>query len=94
MPWNTKKEAIDLTRRNLERFHLSGVHLLEGRAEDRLQELPFLDRVFIGGSGGELKDILCQLAPRLKPESRIVVTAVTLETIAEAKEGLQKEPYD
>lgn len=44
-----KKEAIDLTRRNLERFHLSGVHLLEGRAEDRLQELPFLDRVLLAG---------------------------------------------
>ncbi|RQD67607.1 MAG: precorrin-6Y C5,15-methyltransferase (decarboxylating) subunit CbiT [Tindallia sp. MSAO_Bac2] len=88
-----KKEALEVTRRNLERFRLTGVNLMEVRAEDRLQQLPALDRVFIGGSGGALEDILCQLTPKLKPDSRIVMTAVTLETIAQAKVLLQQEPF-
>ena len=88
-----KKEALEVTRRNLERFRLTGVNLMEGRAEDRLQQLPPLDRVFIGGSGGALEDILCQLTPKLKPDSRILITAVTLETIAQARVLLQQEPF-
>jgi precorrin-6Y C5,15-methyltransferase (decarboxylating) len=45
--------------------------------------LPAPDAVFIGGSGGKLSEILEELL-RMNPAVRLVISAVTLETLAEA----------
>jgi precorrin-6Y C5,15-methyltransferase (decarboxylating) len=54
-----------------------------------IPELPVPDAVFIGGSGGELEEVLQYLAG-LKMQIRVVITAVTVETIAECSEYLGK----
>ena len=50
--------------------------------------LPDPDRVFVGGGGQNLEDILAAALPRLKPGGRIVVTATLLETLERARAAL------
>ena len=50
-----------------------------------MKDLPAPTHVFVGGSSGNLKDIVaCVLAKN--PEVRIIVNSVTLETISEVLE--------
>lgn len=78
-----KPEAVALLRANRDRFGLTNLHIVEGTAPAALEDLPAPDRVFLGGTGGCMEDIL-RLAVQKNPAVRAVVTAVTLETIAEA----------
>jgi precorrin-6Y C5,15-methyltransferase (decarboxylating) len=45
--------------------------------------LPDPNAVFVGGSGGNLREILSVAAARLKAGGRIVVNAITLDTLHE-----------
>lgn len=79
-----KKEAADLIRRNVESAGLGNVTVIEGNAEEVLPALPRPDCVFIGGSGGKLKEIMEIL--RAKGSGiRCVITAVSMETISEVQ---------
>ena len=83
-------EGVDLIRQNRDNFSLNNLEIIHGQAPQTLYELPGPDRVFIGGSGGQFKDILYYLSDRLKPGGRIIITAVTLETPGRAVEILQE----
>ncbi len=77
-----KAEGIGLVTRNAERFGLSNIHPIEGRAPEALLALPAPDAAFIGGSEGSLRGILALLLEK-NPKVRVVLTAVTMETVAE-----------
>ena len=78
-----KPEAVALLEENKTKFGLTNLHIVEGMAPEALADLPAPDRVFLGGTSGNMEAILC-LALEKNPEVRVVVTAVTLETIGEA----------
>ena len=80
-------EACGLIRQNRERFGAWNLTVVPGRAPEALAELPAPDAVFVGGSGGELADILTAAMER-NPAARICVSAVTLETLAAATAAL------
>jgi len=77
------EEALGLIRRNAEKFGARNLTVVEGRAPEALVDLPVPDRAFIGGSKGNLAGILELLADK-NPRIRVVVNAITLETLAEA----------
>ena len=54
--------------------------IYEGEAPAALSELPAPDAVFIGGSSGELEDIL-KIVYEKNAQARVVITAVTYETL-------------
>ena len=81
------EEAVELIRRNRDKFGTDNLVVYRGNAIDCLEGLPDPDRVFIGGSTGQMKEILDHIAAR-PGKIRLVVTAVTIETIAEAAELL------
>jgi precorrin-6Y C5,15-methyltransferase (decarboxylating) len=75
-------EGCALIRENARTFGTSNVHLVSGTAPEALANLPVPDRIFVGGSAGALRFILrCGLQKNSKV--RIVVTAVSLETLTE-----------
>ena len=78
------EEALRLTRINVDSFGLTNVVYLAGEAPGALAGLPPADRIFIGGSGGNLKEVLHQSLSQLKPKGIIVINAVTLDTLWEA----------
>ena len=80
-------------RDNLKKFVARNVMLIEAYAPEGLEELPDPDRVFIGGSGGMLDEIIDAVARRLKPDGRIVLNAVTLDTLTKAVEFLEDHGY-
>ena len=69
------------------------VKLVEAYAPDGLEDLPDPDRVFIGGSGGMLEEIIEAVDRRLKPEGLIVLNAVTLDTLTKSVEFLEDHGY-
>ena len=74
--------AVALTKENLSRFSCDNVTVQEGSFPDT--PLPPPDKVFLGGTGGKLTTIL-ETIHAANPAARIVLTAVTLETLAAAQ---------
>ncbi len=77
-----KKEALQLIEQNKKQFDLSNIQLVQGEAPEVLNDLPIPTHAFIGGSGGNLKEIL-QVLYQKNPASRVVINAITLETVGE-----------
>lgn len=69
------------------RVDLTAVH---GRAPKGLDAFADPDAIFIGGSGGEMQELLELCAARLKPNGRIVLNAATIETLYEADQTFAK----
>lgn len=87
------EECLQFIRENLQKFSTRNVSLVEGGAPDCLEELPDPDRVFIGGSGGRLWDILDAVDQRLATDGRIVLNAITLDTLTSANEYFGNTGY-
>jgi precorrin-6Y C5,15-methyltransferase (decarboxylating) len=87
------EECRQFIKENLERFNARNVTLIEGDAPDCLEELPDPDRIFIGGSGGRLWDILDTADQRLASGGRIVMNAITLDTLTAANEFFGNAGY-
>lgn len=75
-------EGLELIKANSIAFKLDNIIIVEGEAPEALGGLPAPDRVLIGGSGGRLEEILKIIKKTIRPGGRIVVNAVTLETIS------------
>ena len=80
-----KDNAVALTQKNKEKFGLMNLEVIHGKAPDALVDLPAPTHAFIGGSSGSMKGIIDCLLEK-NPNVRIVVNAVTLETISELTE--------
>ncbi|ARU61494.1 cobalamin biosynthesis protein CbiE [Tumebacillus avium] len=80
-----EKNEPDLqnARENAQKFR-ADITFVHGKAPEGLQNWPDPDAVFIGGSGGEMADLLKLCAERLRPNGRIVLNAATIETLYEA----------
>ena len=78
-----KPEACALIERNKRHLRVSNVTVVEGAAPEALSDLPSPTHVFIGGSGGNLREIM-EAALSKNPAVRIVLNTVTAETFAEA----------
>jgi len=79
---------------NVKRFRCPEIQPILGRAMEVLDRLPDPDRVFIGGSGGDLHEILSVVANRLSSGGRVVQTAVTLDTLDDARSFWSGRPFE
>ena len=86
-------EGISLIRQNREKSGTWNLKAVEGTAPQALSGLPTPDKAFIGGSSGNLKEILILLQEK-NPEVRVVLTAITLETVGKALKALAELPFD
>ncbi len=77
-------EDVEIVRANVAKFGVPHVTVLHAWAPERLGELPDPDAVFVGGSGGKGAEILSVATARLRPSGRIVVNAITVDTLHEA----------
>ena len=85
-------EACGLILENAARFGAGNLTLVQGEAPAALGDLPAPDGVFVGGSGGSLEDIL-KTALEKNPRVRVVVAAVTLETLSRGAALLDALPF-
>ena len=68
-----------LIQQNSQRFQVDNVVSIHGSAPEILPSLPNPDRIFIGGSGGNLMQILDFCQTRLPPDCPLVLAFATLE---------------
>lgn len=85
-----KAEGQANIRDNIARFNRYGIQLIAGEAPEILHGLPGPDRIFIGGSGGNLPEIISYCAKRLVTGGILVASAV-LQTTAEQSPVLMRE---
>ncbi len=75
--------SCGLIKMNCSQLKVSGVRIIEGEAPDALLDLPRPHRIIIGGTGGKSREIFELARDRLLPGGRVVVNAVTLDTLQE-----------
>lgn len=75
-------EGISLITENAKHFGVENMTVVEGTAPAAMEGLPALDVALIGGSGRNLADILDIIGERLRPAGRIVINAITMQTVA------------
>ena len=66
--------------------------MVPGCAPEPCQGLPAPTHVFIGGSGGNLRQIVALILQK-NPHARILATAITLESIAELTDCMKAFPF-
>lgn len=71
--------GTQLIHQNCQYFQVNNVHIVLGEAPAVLNNLPDPHRIFIGGSGGHLQEILNYCQTRLDPSGVIVLSLATLE---------------
>ena len=86
-----KDAAVELLHKNKQHFGADNLTIVEGLAPDALEELPVPTHAFIGGSSGNLDEIVGLLLKK-NPGIRIVINAITLETVQEALDVMKKYP--
>jgi precorrin-6Y C5,15-methyltransferase (decarboxylating) len=74
------QEQLAHIKTNSSRYLAGNIKVVVGKAPTELFSLPDPDRVFIGGSGGQLKEIINECSERLVPGGRIVVNGVIAAT--------------
>ena len=83
-------KAIELTNKNLEKFGISNVSVILANAKEKISELPEADAIFIGGTGGDTKDIVEMSQEKLKSGGRIVIGIILIETLFSVLQALDK----
>lgn len=84
-----KPEAVKLLEQNRRKFRTDGIQIIEGEAPEALRELEPPTHVFIGGSSGNLLEIL-RIVLDKNPAARIVINAISLETVGEAMDAIEE----
>lgn len=75
-------DAVELLKKNQAAFHVENLTVVSGTAPEACRDLPAPTHAFIGGSAGNLRDIVSMLLAK-NPHVRIVATAISLESVAE-----------
>ncbi|WP_026507461.1 precorrin-6y C5,15-methyltransferase (decarboxylating) subunit CbiE [Butyrivibrio sp. MC2013] len=87
------RAAVDLIRRNREKFACYNLLTVAGEAPEALSGLPRPDKVFIGGSGGNLEAVIGSVYSA-NPDAGLVITAITIETYDLARKILEAQGRD
>jgi cobalt-precorrin-6B (C15)-methyltransferase len=86
--------AIELTKKNIKKFGVSNVSVIFGNAKEKILELETADVIFIGGTGGDTKEIVELCQDKLKSGGRIVIGIILIETLYSVLEILDKLQFD
>ena len=87
-------DNIDLLEMNIQKFGSDNIEIVAGDAPEVLRNLPTPDAVFIGGSGGRLRDILQEVMLHLKPEGKIVANFAILDHSQQFYNDLKDYGFD
>jgi cobalt-precorrin-6B (C15)-methyltransferase len=83
-------KAVELTKKNLEKFGVSNVKVILGNAKEKISQLPEADVIFIGGTGGDTKEIIELCEDKLKSGGRIVIGTILIETLFSILSNIDK----
>ncbi len=89
------ENAVELTKKNLERFGVSNVLVIQGNAKEEIPKFEEdADTIFIGGTGRDTQEIVQLSEKKLKPGGRIVVGVIQIETLYSVLQILEKLQFE
>ena len=88
------ENAIELTKKNIEKFELSNVSLIYGNAKEKITELEPADAIFVGGTGKDTAEIVELCQNKLKAGGRIVIGTILIETLYSVLQILDKLQFE
>lgn len=84
-----EERAQELLQGNKQKFGVTNLMLIRGKAPEALEDLPLPTHAFIGGSAGALDKILGVLYTK-NPKIRVVMNVIALESLAKVMECVEK----
>lgn len=82
-------EAVALIHKNKDLFGIENLEVIAGEALENIKNMPAPDCVFVGGSGGDLCEMLDIIYSK-NSDCRVVINAITIETLAEVADYYKK----
>jgi len=76
------KADLDIIERNRQKMGISNYSLVHGKAPQNIDQWPNPDAVFIGGSGGELEELIKRCLSQLNKYGWLVMNFVTFENLS------------
>ncbi|MDG0874836.1 decarboxylating cobalt-precorrin-6B (C(15))-methyltransferase [Paenibacillus thiaminolyticus] len=86
------EEALALIEQNRRQFGLDNVEIVAAEAPVRLDNTVF-DAIFVGGSGGQLTEIIDWSYALLNPGGQLVLNFILMENALEAAAYLEQGPW-
>ena len=87
-----KADALELLARNQKKLGVTNFQIISGEAPHALDALPAPTHGFIGGSSGNMREIIEVLISK-NPQVRIVINCIALETVAEVMQILKEYKF-
>ncbi|MDH3361186.1 MAG: precorrin-6Y C5,15-methyltransferase (decarboxylating) subunit CbiT [Nitrosopumilus sp.] len=88
------QNAVELTKKNIEKFGISNISVIYGNAKEKMLELEEADTIFIGGTGGDTKEIVELSENKLRSGGRIVIGMILIETFYSVLQVLKKLHFE
>ena len=88
------EKAIELTKKNAEKFQIPNITTIFGNAKEKILELEQSDAIFIGGTGGDTQKIVELSQTKLKSGGRIVIGTILIETLSAVLQILEKLQFE
>lgn len=88
-----EEKATELTRKNLLKFGLKAEVILS-KAQDILPLLPQVDAIIIGGTWGNIEQIIRLSIDKLKKGGRLVIDTILIETMYKALTTINEASLD
>jgi len=88
-------EALEILEKNKEKFKAYNLNIVEGDAlsvEPSIKKV--FDSIFIGGSGGDIKDIIIKYCSKLKKGGKIVMNFITIDNLYKAMKTLKELEFE
>ena len=89
------EEAIGLIEKNKEKFNSHNISIIKGEALQASNSIQGeFDAIFIGGSGGNIEDIITNYGRKLKQGRNMVLNFITIDNVYRAMSIFRNLEYD
>lgn len=88
-----KPEGVSLINKNKAKLGAFNVKVIEGLAPGCISDLPKPDKVFIGGSCGNMREII-ETVLKKNPKVKVMINTITLESLSESISTLKELNFD
>jgi cobalt-precorrin-6B (C15)-methyltransferase len=84
------EKAVELTKKNLQKFGVKAQEVILAKAQDVLPNLPQVNSIIVGGTWGDAKEVIGLAVGRLKKGGRIVIDTILIETMYQALTAINR----
>ena len=89
------EDALEVLKQNKGKFKVSNLEIINAQAMDVQANITGeFDAIFVGGSGGNIADIIKKYGDKLKKGKNIVLNFITINNVYKAMEALKELNYE